>query len=122
MENENIDTEKMKELLEKEQLELEETLARHGSKDSKSDDWQGGAAKDFKTEPADKNETADKMEELVVNVQLVEELETRYENILIALKKIEDGTYGICENGGEKIPANRLAANPAARTCIEHSK
>ena len=122
MENENIDTKKMKELLEKEQLELEETLARHGSKDADKSNWQGKAAEDFKTEPADMNETADKMEELAINMPLVEELETRYENILAALKKIGNGTYGICEKGGEKIPTVRLEANPAARTCIEHAK
>jgi len=38
------------------------------------------------------------------------------------LKKIEDGTYGICEVGGEEIPEDRLDANPSARTCIEHAK
>ena len=37
-----------------------------------------------------------------------------------ALEKIEKGTYGICETGGEKIEEDRLEANPSARTCKAH--
>ena len=36
-----------------------------------------------------------------------------------ALKRIDDGTYGICTNCGEPIPAERLEAVPWATTCIE---
>ena len=43
-------------------------------------------------------------------------LETRYNNIKRALDKIEKGTYGICEISGQPIEAERLKANPAART------
>jgi len=35
-----------------------------------------------------------------------------------ALKCIEDGTYGICESGGEQIPKERLKAIPWARYCV----
>ena len=33
-----------------------------------------------------------------------------------ALRKIEEGRYGIDEKTGQPIPINRLLANPAART------
>jgi RNA polymerase-binding protein DksA len=36
-----------------------------------------------------------------------------------ALQRIEDGTYGICENGGEQIPAERLEAIPWTTLCID---
>ena len=36
-----------------------------------------------------------------------------------ALKRIEDGTYGVCANCGEPIPAERLEAVPWATTCID---
>ena len=39
-------------------------------------------------------------------------------NILNALGKIEDGSYGICEMCGEEIPIKRLKAIPDARCCI----
>jgi DnaK suppressor protein len=35
-----------------------------------------------------------------------------------ALKRIEDGTYGICERTGKPIPLARLVAIPWARYCI----
>jgi RNA polymerase-binding transcription factor DksA len=35
-----------------------------------------------------------------------------------ALAKIEDGTYGTCENCGQPISPARLEAQPAARHCI----
>lgn len=35
-----------------------------------------------------------------------------------ALKRIEDGTYGICESRGEQIPKQRLNAIPWARYCV----
>lgn len=35
-----------------------------------------------------------------------------------ALKRIEEGTYGICEIGGELIPKQRLEAIPWAKFCI----
>ncbi len=35
-----------------------------------------------------------------------------------ALKRIEDGTYGICESHDEQIPKQRLKAIPWARYCV----
>jgi len=35
-----------------------------------------------------------------------------------ALRRIEDGTYGICESRGEQIPKERLKAIPWARYCV----
>lgn len=35
-----------------------------------------------------------------------------------ALKKIEDKTYGLCEDCGEDIPEKRLTANPYFQTCV----
>jgi DnaK suppressor protein len=39
--------------------------------------------------------------------------------INLALKKIDDGTYGVCEDCGEAIPPLRLEALPFASHCIE---
>ena len=35
-----------------------------------------------------------------------------------ALDRIEDGTYGICEDCGEEIPEKRLEANPYIMVCV----
>lgn len=36
-----------------------------------------------------------------------------------ALRRIEKGTYGVCEECGEKIPPRRLEAFLAARMCVK---
>ena len=35
-----------------------------------------------------------------------------------ALRRLREGRYGLCESCGEPIGAERLAARPAATTCI----
>lgn len=39
-----------------------------------------------------------------------------------ALKRIEDGTYGTCEIGGEAIGVERLRAIPWTARCIDHAE
>ena len=70
--------------------------------------------------PADPNDLADKFESLATDEGIVGALEVRWSTIKRALKKIEEGTYGVCEISGENIETERLDANPAARTCIAH--
>jgi len=41
-----------------------------------------------------------------------------YSNILSAIESIDKGTYGICQECGQKISENRLKYNPNARRCI----
>lgn len=69
---------------------------------------------------ADPNIAADRVEEWEERRATLSLLEERYNNITKALQKIADGQYGVCEVGGEPIEAERLEANPAARTCIKH--
>jgi DnaK suppressor protein len=37
----------------------------------------------------------------------------------LALKKIDDGSYGVCESCGEMINIKRLHARPVAQLCID---
>lgn len=37
-----------------------------------------------------------------------------------ALKRIEEGNYGVCEGTGKPIPKKRLEAFPTARYCVEY--
>jgi len=39
-----------------------------------------------------------------------------------ALRRIQDGAYGICEGTGKPIPKKRLEAYPTARYCIEYQE
>ncbi|MEU8212544.1 TraR/DksA C4-type zinc finger protein [Micromonospora sp. NPDC049044] len=36
----------------------------------------------------------------------------------VALRRVDDGSYGVCERCGGPIPAERLTARPSARTCV----
>lgn len=39
-----------------------------------------------------------------------------------ALKRIQDGTYGICQGNGKAIPIARLKAKPWAKYCVEYAR
>lgn len=101
--------------LEAEHDSLEEELAEHGRKTN--GDWQGNAS-GLEGEEADPTDAADQIEELVTNVPLVEELETRQKEVETALKRMQAGTYGVCAKCSAEIPVERLEANPAAATCV----
>ncbi|HEV7862512.1 MAG TPA: TraR/DksA C4-type zinc finger protein [Acidimicrobiia bacterium] len=52
---------------------------------------------------------------------LLEQLEAEIEDLDAALRKVDEGTYGICEICGKAIEPERLEAIPGTRTCIEHA-
>lgn len=112
--------EELRAALESEKETLEEELAAHGRVQTETGDWQGSSA-GFEGEEADPSDVADQIEELANNVSLVEELEDRHRDVSDALEKMDEGVYGICEVSNEPIPLERLKANPAARTTIEHA-
>jgi DnaK suppressor protein len=49
---------------------------------------------------------------------LLDQAEGRLAEIARAEARLEDGSYGRCERCGRPIAAERLAARPAAATCI----
>jgi RNA polymerase-binding protein DksA len=54
-----------------------------------------------------------------IDYTLEENSEQVLGEIHAALKRIEDGTYGICTNCGQSIAAERLEAVPWAMLCID---
>lgn len=67
------------------------------------------------------DDNAQEVTEYATRVPLEHDLELRLQEVEMALARIDHGTYGVCEICGEMIPAERLAANPAARTCTQHN-
>jgi RNA polymerase-binding transcription factor DksA len=55
------------------------------------------------------------------NQALAAQLRNELAEVELALKKLDDGTYGRCETCGEPISPARLEAMPAARFCIDHA-
>lgn len=85
-----------------------------------SKDWEPTPAK-MDILSSDPNELGDKFERYEENTAILKPLESRYNNIVSALKKINSGKgYGVCEICGELIEMDRLEANPAAKTCKKH--
>jgi DnaK suppressor protein len=54
-----------------------------------------------------------------IDQKLLEDLQAQLEEVKAALKRIAEGTYGICEKTGKPIPVERLEAYPAARTLAD---
>jgi len=92
-------------------------LGIHTTKNPK--DWVATPSPEAGPEP-DPNDAADRVEEWDEHAATLAELERQYNDVTRALQKIEDGAYGVCEVGHEKIETDRLDANPAARTCKMH--
>lgn len=115
-----IDTEQYKERLDEELLVITKQLQTLGIHNPKvQSDWiaipQGGAPLE-----ADESLTADIAEDWMETNAILTTLETEYNNIVLALSKIEKGTYGVCEICEEEIEEERLNADTSARTCMEH--
>jgi len=49
---------------------------------------------------------------------LVEQAREHLREVAAAERRVQDGTYGVCEVCGEAIGAGRLEARPVARTCV----
>jgi DnaK suppressor protein len=54
-----------------------------------------------------------------VDATLEQNIENRLQYVERALQKIEEGTYGICDDTGEPIPRGRLEAMPEAVYTVE---
>jgi RNA polymerase-binding transcription factor DksA len=52
-------------------------------------------------------------------VALLDAARRRLTDVEAALARRQEGRYGICESCGRPIAPERLAARPAARTCIQ---
>jgi RNA polymerase-binding transcription factor DksA len=49
---------------------------------------------------------------------LIDQAVARVHDLDLALGRLHEGSYGHCETCGEPIAPDRLAARPAARTCV----
>lgn len=52
---------------------------------------------------------------------LAAQLREQLEDVERALRKLDEGTYGLCEVCGEPIGEARLEVMPATRFCINHA-
>ncbi len=67
------------------------------------------------------DENAQEVTEYATRLPLEHELETRLQQVEYALKKIDDGTYGICDKCAQAIDIERLKVSPESTTCTQHT-
>ena len=68
---------------------------------------------------ADSGERAVELENSEVVDALGNEARAEVREIKAALRRLDSGTYGICEECGGAIPDARLGAHPFARRCLD---
>ena len=106
-----LDVDKFKKLLlgERSRLEKERHIALRDDTES------GLELSDYDNHPAD---AASETFERTKNYALDENFRDIIESIDEALRKIEDGTYGLCDRCNQPISVERLKAIPYATLCI----
>lgn len=52
-------------------------------------------------------------------IGLVDSIKSQLDDVDIALKKLSDGTYGVCDRCGKDIAEARLEARPSSVLCID---
>ena len=100
-------------LTEKEQLEGE--LARLGKKTNDQGDYETAFSENLGEHD---EENATEVEQYVDNLAVEQALEVQLKDVIDALAKFDNGTYGVDEETGEQINTDRLKAYPAARTNV----
>lgn len=65
------------------------------------------------------DENAQEIEGYTTNLATKEMLEASLRDITGSLKRIEEGTYGVCKYCGNEIGEKRLLARPVASACID---
>ena len=116
--NQTLIDENKNKLLE-EQKKLKTILKHNTVADS---EIPGGRKPKFSEAGNEDGENASEVEQFQNDLSVAEDLEDRLMLVESALTRIENGTYGKCVVGGEDMEDARLQANPAATTCVEHSK
>lgn len=68
---------------------------------------------------ADENEYASRVVEVGMQLALRRRLEERRIEIEAALKRLDTGVFGVCEECGDDIGQARLMASPTALLCVQ---
>lgn len=103
-----------KELLDR-KSQILENLEDISKEDSHEADKRGVKFPEYGDKP---DENAQEISDFTTDSATEKVLEKTLSDIDGALKRIEDGTYGICKFCGKPIGEKRLQARPVASTCI----
>ena len=108
-----------KKKLEEDRTRLIAELGKIAQLDPETGEW-SATPEAYDQSEADYTNKADRFEDFEEKSALMAQLEARYVEVETALSKMHDNEYGLCDVCGKPIEEDRLAANPAAQTCMEH--
>jgi len=109
--------EELKTKLEKEKESLEKELKSFATEDKNlKHNWD---AKYPNRENGNMEEEADEVQEYDNLVSLEHNLELKLKDVDLALEKMKNEKYGICEKCGKEIEEERLRAVPEAKMCMK---
>ena len=98
-----------------EKEDLEKNLSRIARPIDKEE---GDYETSFEELGTDKDDNATEVDQYTQNLSIETTLEKKLQEVLEALERVENGTYGKCAKCEGEIPVERLRANPSAKTCI----
>ncbi|TSA46579.1 hypothetical protein D4R52_00215 [bacterium] len=101
-------------------LALEESLKKLISRVGAASEGATGFQASYEELGNKEDDNALEVEEYAEHVAEGHDLEERLKSVRSALERIEKGTYGICQKGGEEISRQRLEAVPEAANCVDH--
>jgi len=109
-----------KEFVEKQRERLEELRAElTGVVRGLEEDQRSQAEDEGDFTEHDSGDMSQSLYDREVEATLEQNIESRLQYVERALQKIEEGTYGICDDTGEPIPRGRLEAMPEAIYTVE---
>lgn len=108
--------EDLKKILLQEKTKLEEDLSKIATAVNKKE---GDYEPTIENIGTDREDNTTEVEQFTDNLPVEMSLEKKLQNVILALEKMENGTYGICENCQKEIDIKRLEINPSAKTCIK---
>ena len=111
--------EEFKKLLNDRTKELNADLSDFAKKDTKADD---NYVSEFPDYGEKEDENAREVAEYSERLSLESTFESELRDVKDALKRIEDGTYGICKYCGKEIGIARLKIRPTSSACVECKK
>ena len=107
----------LKEQLERKQRGLRAAIGRELRREGAGDNEFQDPNEDA---PGDSGDSSVDLQDWGDGHQTLVDLQADLGEVEHALAKFDQGTYGICEEGGEPIPLARLRAIPEARYDVQH--
>jgi RNA polymerase-binding transcription factor DksA len=99
-----------------EKQRLEQEIVKLDQRGVRADVFQDDESDAVDQHPAD---DASELFEREKNMSVIFTLQRSLDEVKTALRKFDEGTYGICEECGKPISEARLRAFPAATHCID---